>query len=289
MVEQHIQARKSDYVYCESLLRRDDKDRWLASLFIPAKFRPHVQAIYALSVETARIHEAVTEPLLGEIRIQWWRDVIEGINPGDAKASPVAAALLDTIARFDLPKTPLLELLEARLLRDIYGDALESVTALESYAEATGANLFRLAMLILDRSDSFADHGTTGHAGIAYRIVGLLRALPWHCARGQVFVPDEILAKRGIGRAQFLAGQSSPEAIGALADLRALTRRHLDIFIAQLPGVVDKVRPALLPVSLCEPYLQQMENLLYDPFKTTVELPQWRRQWILWRASRNWS
>ncbi len=128
-----------DYAYCEGLLRRDDRDRWLASLFVPPEPRRHIHALYAFSLEIARVREIVSEPLLGEIRFQWWRDVLEGA--GEAKANPVAAALLDTIARFDLPKAPLRELIVARG-QDLYGEPTQSVEALEAYANATCSKSF---------------------------------------------------------------------------------------------------------------------------------------------------
>jgi phytoene synthase len=233
------------------------------------------------------VREIVSEPLLGEIRFQWWRDALEGKSDADARANPVAAALLDTVARFDLPKAPLLELISARG-RDLYGDMIESINALEAYTEATCSILLRLAALISDGAEAAASRDAALHAGIAYGITGLIRALPWHSARGQVFVPAEILQAHGANGDDFAAGRASPGLLAALADLRAVARAHLDIFYAKLPGLPDKSRPAFLPVCLCEPYLRLMEKPGYDPFKTVIELPQWRRQWILWRATRRW-
>jgi 15-cis-phytoene synthase len=281
------ETQPNDYAFCEGLLRREDKDRWLASLFVPLEFRPHIHALYAFSLETARVGKIVSEPLLGEIRFQWWRDALDGTNDGGAKANPVAAALLDTIARFDLSKAPLLELISARG-RDLYGDPMQSVAALEAYTKATCANLFRLAALILDGKEAPASLDAARHAGIAYGITGLIRALPWHCARGQVFVPAEILQAHGVSREDFVAGLASPGVLYALADMRVLARAHNNIFYAKLPGLPNKVRPAFLPVCLCEPYLRLMEKPGYDAFKTTIELPQWKRQWILWRDARRW-
>jgi 15-cis-phytoene synthase len=231
--------------------------------------------------------EIVSEPLLGEIRFQWWRDALEGKSDADAKANPVAAALLDTVARFDLPKAPLLELISARG-HDLYGDMIESVNALEAYTEATCSNLLRLAALILDGAEAAASRDAANHAGIAYGITGLIRALPWQRARGQVFIPVEILQAHGANRDDFAAGRASEAVLAAIADLRAVARAHLDIFYAKLPGLPDKSRPVFLPVCLCEPYLRLMEKPGYDPFKAVIELPQWRRQWILWRAARRW-
>jgi phytoene synthase len=115
-----------------------------------------------------------------------------------------------------------------------------------------------------------------------------MRALPWHCARDQVYVPEDILAKRGVRREQLIGGEAGDETRAALADLRAIARKHLEAAFSELRSLMQKSRPVLLPISLCEPYLRLMETALYDPFKTIVELPQWKKQWILWRAARNW-
>ncbi|MDQ6869721.1 MAG: phytoene/squalene synthase family protein [Pseudomonadota bacterium] len=276
-----------NYAYCEGLLRRDDRDRWLASLFVPPELRRHTHALYAFSLEIARVREIVSEPLLGEIRFQWWRDALEGTHAGETKANPVAAALLDTIARFDLPEAPLLESISARG-RDLYGEPMDSVVALESYTKATCSNLLRLAAFILDGEEAAASRDAALHAGIAYGITGLIRALPWHSVRGQVFIPVEILLAHGPSRDDLAAGHASEAVLAALADLRAVARAHLDAFDARLHSLPEKSRPAFLPVCLCEPYLRLMEKPSYEPFKTVIELPQWRRQWILWRAARRW-
>jgi phytoene synthase len=172
---------------------------------------------------------------------------------------------------------------------DLYDDPMETVEALDAYARATSSSLFRLARLILNPDEPADGLGAAEHAGIAYALTGILRALPWHGARGQLYVPLEILRKHGAQREDFAAGRATPEVLAALEDLRACAHRHLEIFAARRPSLPDRSRAAFLPVSLCEPYLRQMEKGGYDPFETAVALPQWRRQWTLWRASKQWA
>ncbi len=279
--------RAPDYAYCEAEARREDPDRWLASLFIPEASRRHVHALYAFNVEIARVREAVSQPMLGEIRLQWWRDALGRTGHGDARANPIAAALFDTIERFDLPKVCFEELIDAREF-DLFDDPMETVDALESYAKATSSSLFRLAPMILSPDEPAAGFGAAEHGGIAYALTGLLRAFPWHAARGQLFVPLETLKNHGADRADIAAGRATPALLAALADLCALARDHLDTFLARIEGLPESCRPAFLPISLCEAYLRAMEKPGYDPFRTVVSLPQWRRQWILWRAARRW-
>jgi phytoene synthase len=231
------------------------------------------------------VRETVSEPLLGEIRLQWWRDALE--NPEAARANPVAAALSDAIARFDLPKAALLGLIDARAF-DLYDDAFRSFAALEAYVGATASSLFHLAATILDPSQPTDGLGAAEHGGAAYALTGLLRAFPWTSARGQLFIPLDILDKHGLDRAAVAAGATTPALRSALADLRAIARENLDSFLNRIDGLPDGCRAAFLPVALSEPYLRQMEKKGYDPFATVVDAPQWRRQWTLWRAAKAW-
>ena len=85
------------YAHCEAVVRAADKDRFLAALFAPAERRRHLFALYAFNGEIARVRELAREALPGEIRLQWWRDVLDGEARGEVSANPVAAALLDTV------------------------------------------------------------------------------------------------------------------------------------------------------------------------------------------------
>jgi len=280
-------ARIEDYAYCEAMLKRDDADRWLATLFVPQALRQHVYALYAFNLEIARVREIVSEPLLGEIRYQWWRDALETPDSGDVAANPVAAALLDTINRFELPKESLLRLIDARVF-DLYDDPMDSIQAFEAYAAATTSNVFRLVRLIADPEDIGGGLGVAEHGGIAYAMTGLLRALPWHSARGQLYVPREILKTFGADRTDFALGRTTSEICTALTEMRNLARNHLEVFGTRIAGLPEASQAPFLPVALCELYLKQMDKRRYDPFKTPIILPQWRRQWALWRASRAW-
>src|SRR5215475_6725423 len=111
------------YAHCEALVRTADKDRYLAALFAPAEARPHLHALYAFAGEIARVRAAAREPLPGEIRLQWWRDVLEGEARGEVSAHPVAAALVDTVARRGLPRDPLIGFIDAHAF-DLYDDAM---------------------------------------------------------------------------------------------------------------------------------------------------------------------
>ncbi len=270
------------FAHCEGLVRVADKDRFLTTLFAPAEHRPALLALYAFNLEIARIREAAHEALAGEIRLQWWSDVLGGAGRGEVAAHPVAAALLETTARYQLPPERLTALIEARRF-DLYDEPMQTLADLEAYGKGASAGLIALAARVL--AGDTETEALTHHAGLAHAFVGLLAAFPIHAGRGQVFVPLEILARHGATRQQVLGGQATPQLHEALAELRLHARRHLRAAQQRLAAAPPAVMPALLPVALAGPTLARMERRGYDPF-TPIEIAAWRRQLILWRAAR---
>jgi phytoene synthase len=277
------------YAHCESLLREHDKDRFLADLFLPAKVRPHAQALQAFSFEIARVREVVSEPMPGELRHQWWRDALIGEVRGDASANPVAAALLDTLERFHLPSAALEALIDARSF-DLYDDPMPDFPTLEAYCRDTSSVLFRLVAEMLDaasgetRGAPSPIAAAAEPAGITYAYTGLIRAFALHAAQRRLYLPSEVLRRHGALPEDILSGRFSPSLLAAIGDWRGEARRHLAAAKAAIAALPAALRPAFLPLALVEPYLQRTQARDYDPFRTPVELPQWRRQWILWRG-----
>src|ERR671932_2033840 len=134
---------------CARLVRDGDPDRYFATLFAPADKRPHLFALYAFSREVARIRETVSEALPGEIRLQWWRDTLQGEARGDVRANPVAAALDEAIVAFRLPRQALVDLIDARVF-DLYDDPMPTLADLEGYCGETSSALIRVVSLILN-------------------------------------------------------------------------------------------------------------------------------------------
>ena len=184
------------FAHCEALVRAADKDRFLATLFAPAEHRRGLFALYAFNVEVSRVREVVREPLSGEIRLQWWSEVLGGEGRGEVAANPVAAALTAAMARYALPRERLAALLEARRF-DLYDEPMATLAALDGYAEGTASNLIALAAQILNGGRDAGIGALAHHAGLAYAIAGLLKALPTHAARGQLYVPVELLERHG--------------------------------------------------------------------------------------------
>jgi phytoene synthase len=109
--------------------------------------------------------------------------------------------------------------------------------------------------------------------------------LPRHSARGQLYLPADVLRRHGAQSEDVLAARATTEVRAALAELRLHARGHLAAARDLIATMPQAIAPALLPVALVRPLLARMERRRYRPFKSG-DLPQWRRQWILWRAAR---
>src|SRR5215468_9961627 len=149
--------------HCEALVREHDKDRFLATLFAPAAQRAPLFALYAFDLEIRHIRDRAREPMPGEIRLQWWREVISGERSGEAASHPVAAALTETIARFALPRERLEAPIEAHAF-DLYDDPMPSFEALDGYLRGTSVTIFDLAARICGAPAEYACE----RAGLAY-------------------------------------------------------------------------------------------------------------------------
>lgn len=265
--------------HCAEATREHDRDRYIADLFAPAAARRHLFALHAFNAEVARIRETVSDPNLGEIRLQWWRDALLGGGAGN----PVADALIETIRTFALPLGGFEGLIDARTF-DLYDDQMPTLNDLEGYAGETSSALIQLGAIVLAGGRDPQVAGAAGHAGVAYALAGLMRAFPIHAARGQCYLPAELAAKHGFDRATLTDGSTTPALLATLADLRAVARRHLAIALEEIAGVAAALKPAFLPLALVGPVLDRMDRPGYDPF-AAPDLPLWRRHWIVWRAA----
>ena len=227
------------------------------------------------------MRELAREPMPGELRLQWWRDVLNGQRTGEA--GPVASALTATVIRYRLPVPVLAEMIEARSF-DLYDDPMGSLAELEAYAENTSSALIALAAQILNEGREPGLHEAARHAGIAHAVAALLAAFPLHAARRQLYLPLDVLQRHGARPEDVFAGLATPQLKAALAELREVARAHLSqVPIAEIPAAL---MPAFLPVALTAPTLKRLERNAGDPFSLR-SLPQWQRQWLLWRAARN--
>lgn len=263
--------------YCFDLVREFDKDRFLASLFAPGRYRAGLMALYAFDVEISRAADRMREPFAGEIRLQWWHDVVTGRE--HAAGSPVATALIQAMDVFDLPADDLVVALDGHR-SSVESDGPATIAEFRSRAEATAGAIFQFASHLLNDGPLPAIGPLARAAGRAFAIA---RAVAGQsaAARRTLAVPDvpAMSAGPGPGDAPSQASGVARELLsGAVADL-AETRELL----VQVP---ETIWPAYLPLAVTRALLVRIARRAYQPSEV-VTLPHWRRQWIIWRAARN--
>ena len=269
-----------------TIARDGDLDRYVSALFASGACREHLFALYAFNVELARIGEQVSEPQLGEIRLQWWRDALDRAASGETTGQPVADAIGYAVRECKLSQQSLAGLIDARSF-DVSVKIMPDTPALDDYLANTAGALFKLATEIGMAGGQAAEPRALGEAvraaGIAYGLTGLMRALPVHLSRGRVDIPEDRLLRHGTSPAQLLAGEESEGLTELLADLRETARAALGSarqYVAELPPAA---RPAFLPLALVDPYLSALQKV--DPLHQVADINPLTRLWRLgtWR------
>lgn len=275
-------AKQADY--CAALVREADRDRYLATLFAPLDRREALFALYAFAIEIGRVRDVAREPMPGEIRLQWWREVLEGQRDGEAAAHPVASALMASLERHGIKPERLTGIVDAHQF-DLYDEPMGTLDDLDNYGVMTQSALLDVAIDMLGGGGPEAMMLIRG-AGIAMTVTGILVNLAKHVSRRQMFVPLEVLDRHGVNIDEVYAGKTSDALKAALAELRRHARRQMIAARNEGGQVPLTILPALLPLALVGPTLKPMDRRGYEPFDVTP-LSRLRRQWLIWRAARD--
>jgi phytoene synthase len=273
--------------FCAQLVRAHDFTRYASTLFMPATQRRALLAIYAFNVEISRVREQVSQPLPGEMRLQWWTDMLAGRGHGGVEGNPVAAELKLAIQNWPLPVERLSRLIDEHQF-DLYNDPMPTMAALEGYINDTSSALFSLGAGIAGPQSDDIEHleHLARHAGLAQGITQVMKALPLDASRRQLFVPLQLLERHGSNMEEVFAGRQTPKMRAALDQLIVEARGHLKTSFALLENAPPEVRPLFLPLALVARDLVTMSRADSNPFTPHVT-SRFRTLWTLWRASRS--
>ncbi len=271
---------------CGALVERHDRDRYLASLFAPEAEREQLFALYAFNHEVAKTAEVVSEPMLGQIRLQWWRESLEGIYSGSPRQHEVVVPLARAIEAKGLQRDLLEQVIDAREF-DLEGEPPADLDALRAYAEGTSTALLRLALQVLEGDDA-ASREAAEHLGPAWAYLGLLRALPLHARQKRSYLPSDLCADAGVDLQEVFELRSSPALRRVTGVLLDAAGQHLKAARRRAREVPRKALPALLPARLADLYLKRLRKAGGDPFAAAAQAPSpgrvWRLAWGNWRG-----
>lgn len=269
-----------DAGYVASFLRDADRDRYFATLLLREPERTAIQSLYAFSADVASIRDRAREPAAGEIRLQWWADALKGEGHGNVRQNPLAAALLDAVARYGLPSGPLLRLVAARRF-DLYQDPMPDVASFEGYAGETVSVLYQLAAMVLNGGTEVETGDAAGHLGVAHALAGHLRAFGFNASQGRIFLPMNIFAANGVTDGEILAGRESEGLFAALGQISDLATEHLGKAQHAIAALPKPLRPAFAPAALLGPELRQAARNR-TPFAPAPATADWRKILAMW-------
>ncbi len=267
-----------------AIVRLRDRDRYWSVLFARPTVRSSLMALYAFDAEVQRIRSVVSEPMVGQIRMQWWRDAVDLAAVGTKTGNPVADALTRTILRHKLPKERFVQLIDARSA-ELFGDAPADHAALKTFLDKTVGVVFGLAAMILGEQGPSAIKAAS-RAGVAYGLTQLLRTLPQSIASGRSPLPLNISAKSPVLDAFHSAGILTPELARSLGELRGVADGARLRFKAVASELKQSAWPAFLPLAVVKPYLKLMNSPAFNPVHDMATLSPVYRFWLIWRAAR---
>jgi len=269
-------------------LRRHDRDRFLATLFAAADRQPELWALLAFNLEIARVREVVSQPILGQIRLQWWRDMLdEAYGDGPLRRHIVATPLADAIRTRRIPRFLLDAMIDGRE-RDLDEAPPASLAVLEDYADATSAKLLQAMLVALGVTAPAASEAAT-HVGIAWALVGLIRAIPFHAAAQRIYIPVEIAQAADLHEADIVALKPSAALSHAVRQIAAAAEVRLSRARALRRNVPRSALPALLPARIAAATLKRLARTGYDPYAPQIQQPDplaAARLWLGWQLRR---
>jgi phytoene synthase len=255
--------------------RKYEYDRWLAALFTPAATRGAVFTLLAFNGEVSRIRETVTEPLLGDIRLQWWRDAIADLSSGKTLDHPVVRALSSVMSDHDLMPDLFLEIINARS-QDLDPHPLASVEDLQQYADGVGGNLHSLLYSVLAPGDPAGDAAARA-MGTSFALTGIIRAIPFHARQDLLLIPADILARHGLTSETVFVAENKNAFLAAVHDLTRLAEEaheKSDLLIKARP---TNEKPVYKLSALTEIYLKRLQKSGFDPAHGNLEVGRLRK------------
>jgi NADH dehydrogenase [ubiquinone] 1 alpha subcomplex assembly factor 6 len=281
-----------DAAYCLDQMRRFDRDRYLATLFAPAEPRADLFALYAFNLELARIREVVREPMMGLIRLQWWRDCVGEIYDGTARRHQVAQPLAWAVERHRLPRDLLERLIDAREA-DLDSAPPPDLAALRAYGSATGGTLLELAARITAKGNAPEPEvlQAARDLGTAWALIGLVRAVPFHAQARRVYIPQALLDEAGVRLDDLLELRPVPDLSRAVARICAEARALLSEARGALPRPARAAFPVFLTAVLARRYLADLAGAGHDVFHPALRAAAASTPWPLalaWLRGRVW-
>jgi len=244
-------AQTDDTQNCIEIVRAHDYDRYLAMLYAPADKRDALYAYIAFNAELARIPGLASEPMVGEIRLAWWREALADLAKGQVRGHPVLLAL----SEIEAPPFDILEdMIEARI-EELYREGAADLNALENYGQRTHGALHGLLLSVLNVEADIKS------AASAMTYTSVLKAMAYHASKqGQ-----------GSDEAHMFKGAYTDETIAMAQALCEASTLHINTLKAA--PVSKAAISVLLPLISAREVVKAYQRAGFDPRRVDVQKP----------------
>jgi len=232
-------------------LKKADPDRYRAALMSDRQGREDLLILYAFHYELSKVPDVTSEPMLGQIRYEWWREAVDEIYTGrEVRRHEISTPLAEMLTRTDVPRFWIDRLIDGRA-RDLDPQAFSDMTEARDYARQTSGQLMQIAVKVLGGSPD----DSVLRAGEAWGLTGLGRSYGYY--------HDRALQNLGF------------------ADVLTAAR---ETYESAKPDVPTAVFPAIAYAALIPKFLNRMERPGFDPIKDRVVYGPLSKQWRLMMA-----
>ncbi|MEO3431655.1 phytoene/squalene synthase family protein [Inquilinus sp. CAU 1745] len=265
---------------CGRIARDLDRDRYLTAVIAPPEIREALFALYAFNVEVAKTREMVSEPMMGQIRLQWWRDSIDGIYEGNERRHEVVTPLGEAVRRHGLDRDGFLRIIDSRE-RDLADAPPTTLAELERYADDSAGTLLLQALRIAaPGSPDEAEKAARG-IGAAWALIGIARAVPFLAQSRSTLLPDDLVAEARVDKGLLWELKPHPGLFRAVEILCAKASERLRAARAVRRDIPKPALPVLRSTAILDSHLRVLRRAGHNPFDARVVLGSPLRQWRL--------
>lgn len=265
---------------CGAIARAQDPDRYLCALFAAPPQREALFALLAFNHEVAKTRDVVSETMLGQIRLQWWREAIDGIVEGSPRQHEVVQPLAEAFRRFGLERVPFDEILNAREA-DLEDAPFASLGDMTAYGEATAGALGRIMLRILGQESAPVQEAARA-ASTAWAMAGLLRSVPFHARVKRLMLPRGLLDAHGAAIGDYNELRDTAAFRSVIRDIALGARESIGSAGLSSRDDLKQAAPVLLQARLARLYLERLEKAGFNAFDPAINAAMPLKAWSLW-------
>lgn len=276
MVFSHLRVMTVLETHSAKEVKAHDYDRFLITLFAPAASREDLFALYAFNHEVAKIREAVSEPMLGEIRLQWWREAIDGIYEDNPRKHEVVLPLHAAVKRGNIAKEDFIKIIDARAA-DIYDENPKTLDEFETYLGETSGNLTRIAAQMIGETNEDV-LSMAYELGQVWGLVGTLRAIRYHISLKKLSLPQDIMDEFDVKKRDIFSMEGDQKIKSLIKALSLSAHQYLDHIATDKKKLTKQMKSLFLLSALSRSYLNTIKKADYNPFEINERATMFPRQ-----------